>query len=71
MKQIFTLNHSIYYFQEETPILEKRNEFLLNSSFIKAEIKEGQKLLPNVSFNPKPSTLNSILNYSKNNKIEI
>jgi len=75
MKQKFTLNHLIKYIYKETTVAEtlEINEALLNDFQLYQQYQEllfAQRQLPKVKFDAKKSTLNSILNYSKQATLE-
>ena len=74
MKQIFTCNHLISYYYQETPILENTFETFFEdiseNALLKAEIKKGLQMLPKVTFSPRKTTLDAILNYSRISKLE-
>jgi len=75
MKQKFTLNHLIKYIYKETTVTEtlEINEALLKDFQLYQQYQEllfAQRQLPKVKFDAKTSTLNSILNYSKQATLE-
>jgi len=75
MKQKFTLNHLIKYIYKETTVAEtlEINEALLKDFQLYQQYQEllfAQRQLPKVKFDAKTSTLNSILNYSKQATLE-
>jgi len=75
MKQKFTLNHLIKYIYKETTVAEtlEINKALLKDFQLFQEYQEllfAHRQLPKVKFDAKTSTLNSILNYSKQATLE-
>lgn len=75
MKQKFTPNHLIRYIYKETTVTEtlEINEALLTNFQLHQQHQEllfSQRQLPKVKFDAKTSTLNSILNYSKQATLE-
>lgn len=75
MKQKFTPNHLIKHIYKETTVTEtlEINEALLSNFQLHQQYQEllfAQRQLPKVKFDAKTSTLNSILNYSKQATLE-
>ena len=75
MTQKFTQQHLIQYIYKETSAAETlaiagalQEDWDLNESY--EELLLGYQQLPKAKFNPSPSTLNSILNYSKQTAVE-
>jgi len=75
MKQKFTLNHLVKYIYKETTVAEtlEIREALSTDFQVYQQYQEllfAQRQLPKVKFDAKKSTLNSILNYSKQATLE-
>jgi hypothetical protein len=75
MKHQFTIHHLISYLYNELSLLEKaaielalrEDEQLSNQLNL---LKESQKQLTDIEFEPEQSCLDNILNYSKSNRLE-